>query len=73
MAELVASPVARGTSGFGDGLLPNTKVTDAALEHLKGLTKLQTLYLNGTRVTDVGLEHLKGLAKLRDLNLGSPR
>ena len=35
-------------------------MTDAGLEHLKGLTKLQWLDLAGTEVTDAGLEHLKG-------------
>ena len=33
--------------------------TDADLEHLKGLTALQTLDLQGTRVTDAGVEELK--------------
>jgi hypothetical protein len=38
-----------------------TKVTDAGLVQLKGLTKLQTLYLARTKVTGPGREHLKGL------------
>ena len=46
-----------------------TKITDADLVHLKGLTKLQTLGLAHTKVTDGGLVHLKGLAKLQTLNL----
>ena len=29
------------------------------LVHLKGLTKLQALYLNGTKVTDAGVAELK--------------
>jgi hypothetical protein len=49
--------------------LTGTEVTDAGLEHLKGLTTLQMLDLSGTEVTDAGLEHLKGLAKLRTLDL----
>jgi len=46
-----------------------TRVTDAGLEHLKGLTQLQWLNLTGTRVTDAGLKHLKGLGQLRLLDL----
>ena len=41
-----------------------TDVTDAGLEHLKGLTNLQSVKLTRTKVTDAGLEHLKGSAKL---------
>ena len=44
-----------------------TQVTDAGLMHLKGLTKLELLYLNRTQITDAGLEHLKGLTNLEDL------
>ena len=49
--------------------LNSTKVTDAGLEHLKGLTSLQRLYLDRTNVTDAGLEHLKGLTSLQMLYL----
>jgi hypothetical protein len=35
-----------------------TKITDAGLVHLKGLTKLQTLYLGGTKITGGGLLRL---------------
>ena len=45
------------------------KVTDAGLEHLKVLTKLDTLHLSGTNVTDAGLKHLKGLTSLERLYL----
>ncbi|HIE98042.1 MAG TPA: hypothetical protein EYQ63_13760 [Fuerstia sp.] len=34
-------------------------VTDAGLEHLKGLTKLNFLDLNVTQVTDAGLAEIK--------------
>jgi hypothetical protein len=37
--------------------------------HLKGLTKLETLDLNGTKITDAGLVHLKGMTKLWSLIL----
>ena len=45
-----------------------TEVTDAGLEHLKGLTQLQSLSLMGAKVPD-RLENLKGLRKLRELCL----
>jgi len=32
--------------------------TDAGLEHLKGLTQLEQLWLDGTQVTDAGVEKL---------------
>ena len=39
--------------------LQNTQVTDACLEHLKGLTNLETLNLIGTQVTDAGVKNLQ--------------
>ena len=50
-------------------LINDTKVTDAGLKHLKGLTKLERLYLSDTKVTDAGLMHLTGLTKLKTLSL----
>ena len=44
-------------------------VTDADLEHLKGLTQLRELYLEGAKVTDAGLEHLERLTQLQVLDL----
>ena len=46
-----------------------TKVADADLDGLKGLTDLEALDLGGTQVTDVGLEHLIELTHLQHLNL----
>ena len=46
-----------------------THAADADLEHLKGLTGLQSLDLTDTQVTDASLEHLKGLTALRRLYL----
>jgi hypothetical protein len=54
-------------------VLSGTKVTDVGLEHLKGLTQLQSLNLRGTKVTDAGLVHLKGLTQLRELDLARSR
>jgi hypothetical protein len=49
--------------------LSGTRVTDAGLEHLRGLTELILLNLMNTQVTDAGLEHIKGLKNLQTLNL----
>ena len=49
--------------------LVDTKITDAGLVHLKGLTNLQTLGLGFTKITGTGLVHLKGLTKLEMLSL----
>ena len=49
--------------------LEETKVTDAGLVRLKGLTSLKELYLSTTEATDAGLEHLKGLTSLETLYL----
>ena len=38
-----------------------TRVTDAGLVHLKGLTHLKELWLTGSNVTDAGMAHLKEL------------
>jgi hypothetical protein len=46
-----------------------TRVTDAGLVHLKGLTRLRTLWLEGTGVTDAGLAHLRGASELNNLRL----
>ena len=44
-------------------------ISDAGIEHLKGLTALQRLDLSGTGVTDSGLLSVKGLGNLQRLNL----
>ena len=49
--------------------LARTQITDAGLEHLKGLTQLQALFLDSTQITDAGLVYLKGLTKLEFLRL----
>jgi len=57
---------------IGDWLsvdLSNTQVTDADLEHLKGVTSIHSLKLSNTQVSDAGLEHLKGLTDLIILDL----
>ena len=49
--------------------LQRTKVTDTGLEHLKGLSQLQSLMLDNTHVTDAGLKNLEGLSQLQSLGL----
>jgi len=55
------------------GLHQCSGVTDEGLVHLKGLTKLERLYLDGTKVTDAGLDHVKGLTSLKMLSLHDTR
>ena len=44
-------------------------MTDAGLEHIKGLPHLEVLLLGGTRVTDRGLKHVSQLGQVRRLEL----
>ena len=44
---------------------------DVWLTHLRGMTRLQALYLRAGSFTDYGVAHLKHLTKLRDLTLES--
>lgn len=46
------------------------QATDAGLSHIRELTDLEVLVLEGTQVGDDGLAHLSKLAKLKDLDLG---
>ncbi len=46
-----------------------TRVTDAGLVNLRGLTKLRYINLSATQVTDQGLIHLRGLTQLWSLAL----
>jgi len=49
--------------------LEGTRVSDANLASLKGLTQLQSLELKNTDVTDAGLAIVKGLTHLQSLDL----
>ena len=53
--------------------LCETEVSDADLVHLKELTMLNILALDGTEVTDAGLEHIKGLTHLKELEIPKTR
>lgn len=46
-----------------------TKATDGDIAHVKGMTGLKKLTLNGTQVTDSGLDALQGLTHLEKLYL----
>jgi len=48
-------------------------LTDAELEHVKGLHHLEILDLTGTKITDAGLASLEGLTLLRNLELDGTR
>ena len=58
-----------GEKSVIDVRLTCCNVTDAWLDRLKGLTRLQSLSLNGTNVTDAGLKRLEGMKSLQDLSL----
>ena len=49
--------------------LMGSKVSDAGLQRLKGLTHSSDWTSTAPRVSDAGLNHLKGLTQLRELNL----
>jgi internalin A len=53
--------------------LAKSKVSDAGLERLERLTRLQSLILSNTNVTDTGLVHLKGLTQLQTLHLSGTK
>jgi Leucine-rich repeat (LRR) protein len=50
--------------------LHGTKAGDTALEHIAGLTLLESLDAGSTLMTDVGLERLTSLPNLRALTMG---
>jgi len=58
-------------------ILADTLVSDAGLEHLKGMIKLKKLdlgnryYPTSNKITDVGMVHLKHLKSLEELKLPS--
>src|SRR5262249_1724579 len=44
------------------------RVSDAALAHLKNLTRLKMLSLPGAAITEAGLQHIQGFANLETLD-----
>jgi hypothetical protein len=58
----------------GDDRIPGvSRITDAHLEHLEGLTNLRSLTLSSTQVSGGGLAHLLPLTKLKYLSLAFSR
>ena len=49
--------------------IQSSRITDAGLDHLKGLTSLTSLGLAGRQITDAGLARLAGLKNLEELDL----
>src|SRR5262245_52932080 len=52
------------TSGRVTLSLPERLESDATLKHLRGLTRLQVLYLHKEKITDAGVAHLAELTNL---------
>jgi hypothetical protein len=53
--------------------LTDTQISNAGLDHLKGLPGLRVLYLNSMELSDQGLRGLKGLTELEVLYLSNTR
>ena len=51
-------------------VLHGTKASDTALEHISGITTLETLDAGSIMLTDVGLERLTALPNLKQLTIG---
>jgi hypothetical protein len=51
-------------------VLHGTKSSDTALEHIAGITTLETVDLGSVMLTDVGLERLTALPNLKALTIG---
>lgn len=48
-------------------------ISDEGVAHLRGLTRLETLHLDGSSVTDAGLDHLLDMTRLQELDIdGTP-
>ena len=52
-----------------EAMQPDNQVTDAWMEHLDDLPRLQQLVLLQPKITDAGLDHLKALTHLQQLML----
>jgi internalin A len=47
-----------------------TKISDTTLEHISGITTLESVNIGSANVTDVGIERLVSLPNLKELTLG---
>jgi hypothetical protein len=50
--------------------LRGTKSSDTSLEHIAGITSIESLDVGSTQITDVGLERLTTLTHLKELRMG---
>lgn len=66
LRALLGDDLFRNVTGFD---LTDTPATDIELKHLRHLTALEWLHLDGTQITDAGLEQLEELTKLKELTL----
>ena len=70
---MLAWQIFRGLDELISLSLDGTKVTDAGLVNLEGLTHLDCLWLANTGVTDAGLVHLVGMKRLFDLGVSGTK
>jgi hypothetical protein len=51
--------------------VPNgkSKITDDGLRSLAGLSRMQSLSLDGAQIDDAGLAHLRGMTRLTELQI----
>lgn len=47
-----------------------TKISDTTLDHIAGITTIESLDIGSAMITDVGLERLSSLVNLRELTMG---
>ena len=50
--------------------LHGTKVSDTTLEHISGITTLESVNVGSAMITDVGIERLVSLPNLKELTMG---
>lgn len=50
--------------------LHGTKISDTTLEHIAGITSIESLNIGSAMITDVGLERLAVLPNLKELTMG---
>ncbi|MBN2291273.1 MAG: hypothetical protein JXM70_02545 [Pirellulales bacterium] len=63
-------PIDEGISEYRvESVSFQNRPTDEALEHVKHLPQLQSLYVITGKITDAGIENIKGLTELQELNL----
>ena len=71
--QLGADIVWLRTSGVDSVYFTRVRISDADLQHLKGLTSLTKLKLNHSPITDAGLKRLESLTNLVQLHLADTK